>query len=156
MGVTADSLEQGATFTAKSGVAIILAVMAVLFGMMLLGLFVGHMIFMCYCWKTTNESLKRSDKYNYAMRQFQTTRSSFGLVNCFQLLCCVKSRDSLITNRMVVDLYQQKIKYIREQQLMLWEAERALACDDQLATPEPPAPFDFEATYLQKIVDYAL
>lgn len=39
---------------------------------------------------------------------------------------------------------------------MLWEAEQALACDETLATPEPPAPFNFEAYYLQKIVDYAL
>lgn len=55
------------TFTTTSAVSILIMFLAVLFGLMLMGLFVGHLVFMCYCQKTTNESLKRGDKHNYNM-----------------------------------------------------------------------------------------
>tara|TARA_B110000285_G_scaffold232279_1_gene302970 strand:+ start:674 stop:877 length:204 start_codon:yes stop_codon:yes gene_type:complete len=37
------------------------------FVFMLLGLFVGHMYFQGYLIKTTNEALKKSEKYGYYM-----------------------------------------------------------------------------------------
>ena len=38
---------------------------AFIFFVMLGGLYVGHIVFMCHFKKTTNESLKRSEKYGY-------------------------------------------------------------------------------------------
>lgn len=39
---------------------------AFIFFIMLGGLYVGHIVFMCHFKKTTNESLKRSEKYGYS------------------------------------------------------------------------------------------
>jgi len=46
-------------------VSFLLILIGTLFGFMVGGLFVGHIIFMCWFRKTTNESLKRSEKYGY-------------------------------------------------------------------------------------------
>jgi membrane-associated protease RseP (regulator of RpoE activity) len=48
--------------------AIILIIIAVLFVIMLGGLYGGHIIFMCVYNKTTNEALKRSEKYGYKFK----------------------------------------------------------------------------------------
>ena len=48
--------------------AIILIIVAVLFLIMLGGLYGGHIIFMCIYNKTTNEALKRSEKYGYKFK----------------------------------------------------------------------------------------
>jgi len=80
---------------------------------MLLGLYFGHLVFMCCCWKTTNESLKRGERYLYFMRQFQRT-SAFGPLNAAFVLCCRKRHESMITNQMVVNLYEEKIRYLKE------------------------------------------
>ena len=45
--------------------AILLIIIAFLFLIMLGGLYGGHIIFMCIYNKTTNEALKRSEKYGY-------------------------------------------------------------------------------------------
>jgi len=45
---------------------ILVIIYAFIFFIMLGGLYVGHIVFMCHFKKTTNESLKRSEKYGYA------------------------------------------------------------------------------------------
>lgn len=49
---------------------IMLMIFAVVFLVMLAGLFIGHLMFMCYYKKTTNEALKRSEKYGYKFTQY--------------------------------------------------------------------------------------
>lgn len=44
---------------------IILLIFAFIFLIMLGGLYIGHIVFMCHYKKTTNEALKRSEKYGY-------------------------------------------------------------------------------------------
>lgn len=54
---------------------ILLMVVALIFLVMLAGLFIGHLMFMCYYKKTTNEALKRSEKYGYKFTQYQRVTS---------------------------------------------------------------------------------
>jgi hypothetical protein len=122
---------------------------------MLLGLFLGHLIFMCYCWKTTNESLKRGDKYKYFMKQFQVTTWGLGPLNFAWLLCCKRRTDSLVSNDMVMEAYKHKIQYMEQQSPVLKSQMDPNMNDDQLATPEPASKFNFELFYLQKIVGCA-
>lgn len=49
----------------SSETAVTLIIFAVLFLIMLGGLYAGHIAFMCVYNKTTNEALKRSEKYGY-------------------------------------------------------------------------------------------
>lgn len=56
-----------------------LLLIAVVFGVMLGGLYFGHLIFMCIYNKTTNEALKSSEKYGYKFKQYQRSGSSLGL-----------------------------------------------------------------------------
>ena len=48
--------------------AIILLIIDMIFIIMLGGLYGGHIIFMCVYSKTTNEALKRSEKYGYKFK----------------------------------------------------------------------------------------
>ena len=50
--------------------AVVLLVIDVLFLIMLGGLYGGHIIFMAIYNKTTNEALKRSEKYGYKFKQY--------------------------------------------------------------------------------------
>lgn len=50
--------------------AMFICFLCVVFGIMLIGLTGGHLIFMCYYKKTTNEALKKSEKYGYKMVQY--------------------------------------------------------------------------------------
>ena len=80
--------------------------LATIFLFMLFGLYTGHIIFLCWLKKTTNEALKKSEKYGYAMAQYQRAVSPLGIYYFFYYLCQRKSHPSLITNQMVKDLYQ--------------------------------------------------
>ena len=95
---------------------ILLLVVAVIFLVMLAGLFIGHLMFMCYYKKTTNEALKRSEKYGYKFTQYQRVTSgnclSVAVRQMFSYLYCRRIPKSLITNEMVKDMYKQKIDYI--------------------------------------------
>ena len=60
--------------------AIILIILGVIFMVMLGGLYAGHIIFLSYFQKTTNESLKKSEKYGYNFRQYHRVKSGGGCV----------------------------------------------------------------------------
>lgn len=51
----------------SSEAAITLIVIGILFAVMLGGLYFGHIVFMGIYNKTTNEALKRSEKYGYKL-----------------------------------------------------------------------------------------
>ena len=72
----------------------------------------GHIVFMCHYKKTTNEALKRSEKYGYAFEQFQISKYSNGVLHMLWHLYQRKTVRSLISNKMVKDMYKQKIDYI--------------------------------------------
>ena len=48
--------------------AVVVLVIDIIFIIMLGGLYGGHIIFMCIYAKTTNEALKRSEKYGYKFK----------------------------------------------------------------------------------------
>lgn len=50
--------------------AYIIIVYAAIFVIMLTGLYCGHVFFMSIKQKTTNEALKKSEKYGYIMKQY--------------------------------------------------------------------------------------
>ena len=87
---------------------------AVIFLIMLAGLFIGHLMFMCYYKKTTNEALKRSEKYGYKFTQYQRVTSgnclSVAVRQMFSFLYCRKIPQSLISNEMVKDMYKQNLE----------------------------------------------
>ena len=68
--------------------AAILLVIDVLFLIMLGGLYGGHIIFMTVYNKTTNEALKRSEKYGYNFKQYQLISSNNGLLQMLYNLYC--------------------------------------------------------------------
>lgn len=86
---------------------------ASIFLFMLFGLYSGHIIFLCFMKKTTNEALKKSEKYGYAMSQYQRSVSPLGIYYFIYYLFQRKSHPSLVTNQMVKDLYLQKVVYLR-------------------------------------------
>jgi hypothetical protein len=59
---------------------ILLIIVAFIFLVMLGGLYIGHIVFMCHFKKTTNEALKRSEKYGYSFEQFQMTKWNNGII----------------------------------------------------------------------------
>lgn len=70
LGITGNLPPMQSQWTSQQTVTLLLLLITITFGLMLLGLFFGHLIFMCYCKKTTNEALKRSEKYGYSMIQY--------------------------------------------------------------------------------------
>jgi hypothetical protein len=72
---------------------------------MLIGLFMGHIVFQCYFRKTTNEALKKSEKYGYSMSQWQLIKSNSGLLHMFYNVYRTKSVKSLISNAMIEKSY---------------------------------------------------
>ena len=62
----------------------IVLIVAIVFLLMLTGLFVGHILFMCYYKKTTNEALKRSEKYGYLFTQYQRVASGNPIIVAFK------------------------------------------------------------------------
>jgi hypothetical protein len=88
----------------------LLLVVAIIFLVMLAGLFIGHLLFMCYYKKTTNEALKRSEKYGYKFTQYQRVPNGNTLIvaikQMISYLYVRKIQNSLITNEMVKDMYR--------------------------------------------------
>lgn len=80
----------------------LLSLVAVVFLVMLAGLFIGHLLFMCYYKKTTNEALKRSEKYGYKFAQYQIVPNGNRFVQSvkqmIRFLYFRKTQTSLITN----------------------------------------------------------
>jgi hypothetical protein len=105
-------LEQNKQMFWKNFPTILLMLMCLIFTIMVGGLYVGHIVFMSSFNKTTNEALKRSEKYGYKFKQFQRVRSHNGLVQMLNHLLCRKSTKSLVPNSLVAETYQQKIDYI--------------------------------------------
>jgi len=68
--------------------AAVLLVIDVLFLIMLGGLYGGHIIFMTIYNKTTNEALKRSEKYGYNFKQYQLISSNNGFLQMLYNLYC--------------------------------------------------------------------
>lgn len=83
----------------------LILLVAIIFFVMLTGLFVGHILFMCYYKKTTNEALKRSEKYGYLFTQYQRVSSGNKIIvaikQMFNYLYIRKVPKSLIRNEMV-------------------------------------------------------
>jgi len=48
----------------------LLIAIAVIFLFFIIGLYIGHILFMCFYKRTTNEALKRSEKYGYKFTQY--------------------------------------------------------------------------------------
>ena len=63
---------------------------SIIFSFMLIGLYLGHVVFQCYFRKTTNEALKKSEKYGYIMKQWQRIKSNSGFVHMIWNLYCRK------------------------------------------------------------------
>lgn len=63
-------LSVGDGFNPENIPKILVMIVAIIFLVMLAGLFIGHLMFMCYYKKTTNEALKRSEKYGYKFTQY--------------------------------------------------------------------------------------
>jgi len=59
---------------------------AVFFILMLGGLYFGHIIFMCVYNKSTNEALKKSEKYGYLFKQYQLTKTNIGIIQMLHYL----------------------------------------------------------------------
>lgn len=91
----------------SSGAAILLIVVCTFFLIMLGGLYGGHLVFMCVFNKTTNEALKKSEKYGYNFMQYQRTKlSSNGIGHLMHYLYHRITHLTLISNEMVCDMYQ--------------------------------------------------
>jgi len=58
----------------------IILLLGIIFLIMIGGLYAGHIVFMCVYKKTTNESLKRSEKYGFLFSQFQTIKPNSGFL----------------------------------------------------------------------------
>ena len=58
---------------------------------MLGGLYFGHIVFMCVYTKSTNEALKKSEKYGYNLNQYQRVKSNLGILHMLWQLYSKKS-----------------------------------------------------------------
>lgn len=86
------------------------------------------------------------------------TASQSGLANFWYVLCRRKRRRSLIQNSMILDMYEQKIKYIldtKNQKAVNGPVKVIQRDPDSLMTPQPEQRHTFESLYLSYIVSCA-